>query len=73
MSDQQQDDTKFFMWYGLIEGTALILAVAWWYFGHRNFSYLVFSVVLIALIGSTYLLPKVLTRAKRNSDENSGD
>ena len=62
MSDQRAKDGKFFMWYGLIEGSAMVLAILAWYFWHENITLLIGSVVLIAMVGSSFLLAHVLTR-----------
>ena len=69
MSDRRAKDGKFFMWYGLIEGSALILAILAWYFWHENITLLIGSVVLIAMVGSSFLLAHVLTQRKPPSQE----
>lgn len=75
MSDDNKPKVdSFYLWYTLIEGTAMILAVAAWYFWHHNLAYLIGSLVIVALVGSTFILPKALAgRTATDTDDRSGN
>lgn len=70
MTKQQSDNARFFLWYGLIEGSFIILAVLAWAFWHHNMAYLIGSIVIIALVGSTFLMPRVLMTARAAEDDD---
>ncbi len=62
-------DARFYLIYALIEGLFFVAAIAGWYYGHQNIAYLIGSLVLISLVGGTFLMGRVMSSRRSDGEE----
>ena len=60
-------ESRFYVIFALLEGSFLILAVAAYFLMHESVPLLIGSIVVISLVSSTFLLPRILS-ARRSQE-----